>query len=520
MRFYFLHHHLLPLLLLPSLTTSSKILIDSNGIINRSAPSTPTPSNGILTILTNPSTTTFFPSPEDGEGLTVDDSDDTLVLTTTGATLKSSATNIISQGKSASAAAGVSGSVVLAGITSDDAADFMNTRHGRTLSSVFGTRLLREGKEKTLLVLAVEGGGGFEESEVVRDVEELFDACVLGLGDKVVEKGVGELEDLYEVQVVSVENEGDVDKILAMAKAAASRSPLLPTTPILPSITQILSTPIPTYHTDDPPTIATSIITSQDAFARQSKSSRAKLTSWKNRVQRGLLIESFGKQATALRQRCLEQYDKDTISCSGTNAAKYRLDLRRQLKESIEKTLAELFARQVTIAEKSTLQNFNKILLRQKPGPDVTSTYDKNAAAVRAAAFAFDTSLSDLEIPSLGLTKTEHCTAITSQLNAALLSFPDSNAAQARDLKTTKAKAAKQKTPSEKSIDVGFNLVAMVRPDGFGNLQGFAGYSLGNHGITVGVHNDADAPETISQFGGVRPPFLRVQPKLNFDVEL
>ena len=64
------------------------------------------------------------------------------------------------------------------------------------------------------------------------------------------------------------------------------------------------------------------------------------------------------------------------------------------------------------------------------------------------------------------------------------------------------------------------DMVAMIRPDGFGNLQGFAGYQLGPHSLTVGVHNDADDPGVISQFGGVRPPFLRFQPKLKLDVEL
>jgi hypothetical protein len=42
----------------------------------------------------------------------------------------------------------------------------------------------------------------------------------------------------------------------------------------------------------------------------------------------------------------------------------------------------------------------------------------------------------------------------------------------------------------------------------------------GGNSITFGVHNDADDPQVISQFGGVRPPLLKVQPKLRVDVEL
>ena len=69
-------------------------------------------------------------------------------------------------------------------------------------------------------------------------------------------------------------------------------------------------------------------------------------------------------------------------------------------------------------------------------------------------------------------------------------------------------------------MDLGLDLVAMLRPDGFGSLQGFAGYNMGGNSVTFGIHNDADDPATIAQFGGVRPPLLRIQPKLRVNVEM
>ena len=39
----------------------------------------------------------------------------------------------------------------------------------------------------------------------------------------------------------------------------------------------------------------------------------------------------------------------------------------------------------------------------------------------------------------------------------------------------------------------------MVRQDGYGNLQGFGGYRLGPHTITMGYANDASLPDA----GGV-----------------
>lgn len=37
--------------------------------------------------------------------------------------------------------------------------------------------------------------------------------------------------------------------------------------------------------------------------------------------------------------------------------------------------------------------------------------------------------------------------------------------------------------------------VGMVRQDGYGNLQGFGGYRMGPHTITMGYANDASIPD-------------------------
>lgn len=522
---------LLILNLLPNTTAASSIttttLIDKHGTVNLSTPTPPkTPSNGILTILTAPSSSTtsslLFPSSSSVDGVTATsvDDDTVLLLTASGSSLSEEASS--SRGGPVAAAAGVAGSVVLTGITVDDASDLGNTRHGRTLGAIFSGRLLCPAAErKTLLILAVDGGG-FDEEEVKRAVKDLFDACVLGLGESVVVEDVKELEDLYDLEVLSVESEDDANKVLALAKSAASRTSLAPSSPLLPSLTQILTLPLPAHYTTDPPTVTSTLLTTQDSYARLSQSARAKLTAWTDRVRRGFTVDQFGERGAALLQRTLERYDKDTLGGCGMmgRVAGYRRELRDKLADSIERSLTDLFRRQVTLVEEKTLKDFEKTLLRQSSRSGDSVSYDKNAAAVRAAAFAFDTTVSDLEIPPLHLVRTPHVSSMNQKLNAALLAFPDSPALKAREMKEVTKKAAKRKKPTERRVDVGVNLVAMIRPDGFGNLQGFCGYSLGNHGITVGVHNDADAPETISQFGGVRPPFLRVQPKLNFDVEL
>ena len=162
-------------------------------------------------------------------------------------------------------------------------------------------------------------------------------------------------------------------------------------------------------------------------------------------------------------------------------------------------------------------------MLLRKHGKDnegKEAFYNDNASAVTSALFLCDAALDELEIPSLSLTKAKASQEMSSKVNTALLTFPDSPAAKLKDMKQVTKAVNKQKQPTERKVDLGLVLVAMVRPDGFGNLQGFGGYQLGGNNIIVGIHNDADSPDVIAQFGGKRPPFLRVQPKLKVDIEL
>jgi hypothetical protein len=279
-----------------------------------------------------------------------------------------------------------------------------------------------------------------------------------------------------------------------------------------------------TTTTADPPAVVEAMLACEDAFARHARTARAKLYAWKSRTSRGLRVEKFGALAEALLKRTMALYDNDTMAAAGylSSAAPYRLEKRSKLVKKIEEPIRQLFALQVSNLEKTTLQKFNAMLLRKhgKTSPATSDFYTENAAAMRSAAFAFDTAMTDLEIPSLSLTKAKPSQELNGKLNSLLTGFADSPEARLKLMKAIKQKANKQKKPTERSIDAGLDIVAMIRPDGFGTFQGFTGYQLGGNSITVGVHNDADDPGVISQFGGVRPPFIRVQPKLRLDVEL
>jgi hypothetical protein len=270
----------------------------------------------------------------------------------------------------------------------------------------------------------------------------------------------------------------------------------------------------------DPPYIASAFVAVGNAYEKQARTARAKIAAWRARVSRGLWIDSFGREAESLRKRVLGTFDTETLSASGLlSVASYRLEMRKQLQSLVDSALEELFEAQVANLEKSTLKRLQAQLLKTSNDP-AEKVIDSNAATLRQSTFSFESVMEDLEVSPLGLTKEKAVRAMSSKLNDSLLSFPDSPAAKIKRTKKVDKVVNKEKKPSARAINFGIDVVGMLRPDGFGSLQGFAGYQLGDNSLTFGVHNDADDPQTIAQFGGVRPPLLRVQPKLRVDVEL
>jgi hypothetical protein len=99
--------------------------------------------------------------------------------------------------------------------------------------------------------------------------------------------------------------------------------------------------------------------------------------------------------------------------------------------------------------------------------------------------------------------------------------FGDSPAAQARALAKVEKAVTKPKTAGKKgkrSISAGLGLVAYMRRAGQGGLQAFGGYKRGPHTVTFGYSDDASTADAMQD--GQPPPLLRLQPKLNLDIDL
>lgn len=502
-------------------TLASTSIIDGNGVFSRATiPETSISDTGIVAIISSPGTKSYFDTGD--EGVALSPYDGASILSSPGATL--SGTTSLSKGHGAAAAASVAGSIILSGITESDLEyGFHDSRHGQTLTAIFRAKIeniIAAGTEeemdsKSTKLFLVLPKCDVDEEAIKMDVQQIFETALVENDYAAIK-----FDSVFETNIVQVDNEEDAKKIMDLASEGATESSSKGN--ILSSISNAYSS---ATKASEASSLATaSILACDDSFSRQNRAVRSKLAAWKSRTTRGLTVDNFGTVATQLIERCIESYDRDTLIATGStnSAAAYRLEMRSKLQGKVETALRELFKAQIENLEKTTLKKFNSMLLRQhgKNSVGKEEFYNQNAASVRAAAFSFEASVEELEVPSLSLSKVAAVSEIDKKLNTALFEFPDSPAARLKNLNAVIRGAKKQKKPTERKIDLGLDFVAMLRPDGFGNLQGFAGYQLGGNNIIVGVHNDADAPDVISQFGGKRPPFMRVQPKLKVDIEL
>lgn len=507
-------------------------LMDASGglRLNKIASSGVSTTDGVVSVITSPGTHSFLVSSaadEDAAVLAFDG--DVPRLICRGATLRGTSA---AERSALAITSLVSDAIVVDGITEGDvqAAGFgKNTRHARTLTALFRARLtfleasssLQAPGQQTLILCVKSSSEDSFDDVLAQEVRALFEATAAEA-----KESDTSFDDLYDVKVVSVTSNEEAIETLATAKSIASAvaSSALSET-ILASALQEANKRIKESGIAsvalDPPHIAHAFVAVSNAHAKQSRSARAKIASWKSRAARGLWAESFGTDAEAMRKRILSSFDSETLVAAGLPlVASYRLEMRTQLASLVDSSIVELFEAQAINIEKRTLKRLGSQLLRKLDVTPVEDVPSENAAAIRAAMFSFDNIMNELEVPSLSLTKVKPCRDMESKLTDEVLNFPDSPAAQIKRIKKVTEVVSKDKKPGQRSVDMGLDLVAVLRPDGFGSLQGFAGYQMGGNSITFGVHNDADDPATISQFGGVRPPLLRIQPKLRVDVEM
>lgn len=193
----------LSLLLCISSSLASTTLVDSTGALTRIPVPQSSFEKGVVAVLNSPGTHSLFPT-GDG-GIVLSSRDGVSILSSPGATL--AGLSALSKGSGAAAAAAVSGSIILSGITESDLENGLDdTRHGQTLTAIFKQRLQDgDGEDKIALIIAVPASA--DEEAVLNDVNAIFETASIELGRDV------ELQDLYNVSIEKVASETDAERV-------------------------------------------------------------------------------------------------------------------------------------------------------------------------------------------------------------------------------------------------------------------------------------------------------------------
>jgi hypothetical protein len=264
------------------------------------------------------------------------------------------------------------------------------------------------------------------------------------------------------------------------------------------------------------------------------------MSQWQARIASGRTVGKFASRVGALLAAVRKDFNQRTAGAEAVRERGQRLLL---LRDHVLTAAQRLFRQQLLIHEFAVVNSYRKELLRlvSRPGgvggEDDEETArlgeEEQQAALRQAVFDFKTISADLEDEALGFSLTEERVAeVTGVLETILKDFPESPGAKLEEVKKVerlaRAKAkgfggkGRKKKGVAKALGVSLSLVGMLRPPGFGNLQGFIGYATSMLGLPLdlllGVQNDGDSPEIMGE--DREYPILRMQPKVHFDIDL
>lgn len=240
--------------------------------------------------------------------------------------------------------------------------------------------------------------------------------------------------------------------------------------------------------------------------------------------QNNKVVAGFGKKVAQLVQSALADFQQRV---QGTTLIVERAQRARDLQTSVLSSALDLLQQQVANQERESLARFRRALSQlytqhESPGAQLVEQL------LRSAAFDHDSALSTLENEALAL-KITNRQEFSAKLEKEAQEFVNSSAFKLIGLRRAEKQVSEAPKKRRKKkggwlswLKVSTTLVGMLRPPGFGNLQGYVNYRSALLGrpldLLLGVQNDGDAPEILGE--DREHPLLRLQPKFHFDIDL
>lgn len=234
---------------------------------------------------------------------------------------------------------------------------------------------------------------------------------------------------------------------------------------------------------------------------------------WTTDVDRGRGVPGFGTKAATLLSSAMDKFDSATLAHAGSPA---RTKKRTELHDTLAGRLRALFHKQILGLQNAALTKYKELLLSAVSSGGGGVTEEVQQGALRRVDEWFSRKAEELLVPSLRMSFRPSRLEVHNVLSDYTAKFKDSPTVQLQAMRRLERQASRP--PSKpRNVSVGLGLTGAVRPRGYGNVQLVTGYSRGPHVVNMTVCNDADAAE---QEGQGKVPFFRLQPTLNFDIDL
>lgn len=222
------------------------------------------------------------------------------------------------------------------------------------------------------------------------------------------------------------------------------------------------------------------------------------------RVSNGKLLARFPDRVATLLSTSLMDFNKRAGQSSAL--IREKTEKARSIRDSIVTGANKLFEQQLVVVELQQLQKVKfalEKLYQSTAGDEISKA--KFQQLVRKALFDFKIACNNLEDESIGLKlSNQRIQDFNAKVDLLVKDFPESPEAKLIELKNMENKlndkpASKNGKTFSEIFGVGLSIVGMLRPHGYGNLQGFLTYATSLVGFPVdfmlGVQNDGDSLE-------------------------
>jgi len=241
--------------------------------------------------------------------------------------------------------------------------------------------------------------------------------------------------------------------------------------------------------------------------------SNSVINHWSSYVSKGKVIENFGSMVSNFLTGLVEEFEKTLPSNLRNN--KNSLNKIRELSDMVRGRITSLFTSQLLILQTQALDKFKDILIWQAKFSHKEFEFEKGVAILQVNDW-FEAKASRISITEMRLNFNGAKKELQQVLGEVAEKFKDSAVSKLISIQKTTKKTSKGKL-KQSGVVAGFGITAAVRPRGFGNLQLVTSYSHGPHVFNFSLVNDLDVAE---QEGQTRIKPIRIQPSLNFDVDI